>query len=1086
MQLYMHRGHVRKMQVQTACMIMLLEGFAAATPSITLPLNSQFPPVARVSEPFSFTLSNSTFSSDGIIAYALSQAPTWLSLDGATRTLSGTPPDWAFGTTPTVDIVATDESGPVTMKSILTVSSHTAPEITIPIETQLQSLAGKTVDDSVILKPSSRFGFSFSKSTFTYKENPSILKVFAVTMDNTPLPSWISFDNSTMTFSGETPDPEALATPQERVAIRLIASEKPGFAGASMTFNIVVENHRLEWDDAVLKLKAFVGTTFQFNGLSEALKLDDKVANKSDISSIAVADAPPWLKFDNTTYVLYGTPQEPRDGASPLDMTVSAQDRFGGTASVVIRVTVANNIFTGADIPSPNAIIGQPFAYNISQAFVDSSAVDIKVSFSPEVPWLSFDSKTCTLSGDVSKSAEESSINVTMAATPKLSLSKVASNLKSFTINVVSRSLGTSSVIHTSPILRTDASILDSNGLGAIDDPTAGASNRALNRGELTAIIVLAIFTVILIVGFLLYCGRRQNRLKMSDPAVPLSKRDISTPRLQKKYSILGLNGSLGSLHPGLRPKVKNVKKLTLNNPDIFGMKYSAVAARQSVSSSRYSNLLSSHFDPGHSGHRDFCRPFPGVGASESSINDDHDIIIIQNFPGESNEETKPHAITTAPSAVRTKGGTYSFHPYRTTPRASGLQRSPELSSTASMGTYRAHKRHRTPSDLGHLPNTPSNSSSGAAIQRTGSVRSNSSSNRTVQPWNKGGSANGDHQSAPATPIEDTAWGSLPSSPIKSSSARPRSNLSAVTESTDVLYLGYPSPTTTSDDIPSMKSGAVTPFTKPLQTFLDMSYSAPSSPALSRQPGRRVTGSSPFFSGSDRTISRVKSRSKKIVGGSKEMSMRSNSRQVVPEPLALRKFSKGENSFLGLQDPGLTQLLGGPGSSRNDSVGISSYTGSIEMTEDGTKHLISFLASVDKRRSWMSETDSRQSFSAWDFEQEEDGANEVSGVGLQRFKSYKSNVSGRSKMTFRGLSIWEGSEGQDTSGATFVEQVTAMDFCGGLFESSSGGGGRWGGSLWSESRGDSSGRLSAPVSPKGFELGPWIKPDGDGGVGSAV
>ncbi|KFY14342.1 hypothetical protein V492_02685 [Pseudogymnoascus sp. VKM F-4246] len=957
MQLYMHRGHVRKMQVRTACMIMFLEGFATATPTIKLPLNSQFPPVALVAEPFSFTLSNSTFSSDGIITYALSQAPTWLSLDGATRTLSGTPPDWAFGTTPTVDIVATDGSGPVTMKSILAVSSHTAPEITIPIETQLQSLAGKTVDDSVILKPSSRFGFSFSKSTFTYKENPSILKVFAVTMDNTPLPSWISFDNSTMTFSGETPDPEALATPQERVVIRLIASERPGFAGASMTFNIVVENHRLEWGDAVFKLKAFVGKPFQFNGLSEALKLDDKVANKSDISSIAVANAPPWLKFDNTTYVLYGTPQEPRDSASPLDMTVSAQDRFGGTASVVIRVTVANNIFTGADIPPPNAILGQPFAYNISQAFVDSSAVDIKVSFSPEVPWLSFDSKTCTLSGDVSKSAEESSINVTMAATPKLYLSKAASNLKSFTINVVSRSL-------------------DSNGLGATADPTAVDSNRALNRGELTAIIILAIFTVILIVGFLLYCGRRQNRLKMTGPAVPLSKRYISTPRLQKKYSILGLNGSLGSLHPGLRPKVKNVKKLTLNNPDMFGMKYSAVATRQSVSSSRYSNLLSSHFDPGHSGHRDFCRPFPGIGASESSINDDHDIIIIQNFPGESNEETKPHAITTAPSAVRTKGGTYSFHPYRTTPRASGLQQSPELSSTASKGTYRAH---RTPSDLGPPPNTPSNNSSGAAIQRTGSLRSNSSSNRTVQPWNKGGSANGDHQSPPATPIEDTAWGSLPSSPIKSSSARPRSNLSAVTESTDVLYLGYPSPTTTSDDIPSMKSGAVTPFTKPLQTFLDMSYSAPNSPALSRQPGRRVTGSSPFFSGSDRTISRVKSRSKKIVGGSKEMSMRSNSRQVVPEPLALRKFSKGENSFLGLQDPGLTQLLGGPGSSRNDSVGISSYTGSIEMTEDGTKHLISFLASVDKRRSWMSETDSRQSFSAWNFEQEDDGANEVSG-----------------------------------------------------------------------------------------------------------
>lgn len=1083
MYLYMHRCHVWKMRAaQTAFMIILLEGLAAATPTINIPFNSQFPPVARVSEPFIFTFSESTFSSDEKFTYDLSKAPSWLSLDSATRTLSGTPPDWASGTEPVFDIVATDGSGYALMRSTLVVSPYSAPRVAMPIQAQLQSSGESTTHDSIILNPSSHFSFSFSENTFSYNESPSLLGTFALTMDNTPLPRWISFNNATMTFSGETPDSKDLAKPQERFGIRLIASERPGFSGASIPFYIVVESHKLEWDDKALHMKPFVGKPFEFRALSRTLKLDGEVANKSDIISIAITEAPSWLEFDNTTYVLYGTPQGSRESASPLDVTVSAQDRYGGTATVVIRVTLANKIFSDGDIAPVDAGIGQFFSYNISHAFVDPSAVNIGISVSPADSGVLFDSNTLSVLADIPKGAEEKSINITMLAKPKVALPRATPDLKSFTINVVSHPRSASSDVHTSGIVDTGDSTLDSNGLEAT---MAGSSRRGLSRGELAAVVILSIFAVALIAGLLFYCGRRRrSRFKLPDPIVPLSKRNISKPSLQKKFSLLGLNGSLGGIRPGLRAKAKNANKVTFDNPDPFGPKIPGATVRPSTSSSKYSDPLSSNPNAGNRGHKDFSRPFQGTSGSVNSIDNDPDIIIIQNFPSEP-DETKSHGITAAPSAARTKGGTYSFHPYRTTPRPSDLQQTPEASCTTTKKSYRAHKRHRTPSDLGPLPSTPSKTYSGTGLQHIDTMLSEHSISKTARSR----TVHGHNQNSSVRPIEGGTWENTPGSPIKSSAARPRSSLSVVTESTDVLYLGQSSPTAAAEDAPSLKPIPNVPFTQPLQTFLDMAYSPPgtntgiSSPSLSRRPSRRSKGSSPYFSG---THGKVQSRSRKVFGESKEVTAKNSRRQAVPEPFSLRKLARADNSLQALKEPGLAHLLDGLGGSRIDPTAMSSYNGSIEMTKDGTRRLISFLATVDKRKSWVSDTESRQSFSAWDVEQETEGASEVATGMLKRLKSFKSTVSSRSKTTFRGQSIWLGNEGKNAREETSVEQMSVLEYCGGLFSSGSNKGGQWPRSHWSESNGDSLERLSTPLSPKSFELGPWAKKDGNDGVGSAV
>src|SRR5437868_441131 len=80
-----------KMLLRSPCLGAILASVVAALPSIDFPLNSQVPTIARVSQPFSYTYPKSTFSSTLPITYTLSNGPKWLSLDSATRTLSGTP-----------------------------------------------------------------------------------------------------------------------------------------------------------------------------------------------------------------------------------------------------------------------------------------------------------------------------------------------------------------------------------------------------------------------------------------------------------------------------------------------------------------------------------------------------------------------------------------------------------------------------------------------------------------------------------------------------------------------------------------------------------------------------------------------------------------------------------------------------------------------------------------------------------------------------------------------------------------------------------------------------------------------------------
>ncbi|TVY38646.1 Axial budding pattern protein [Lachnellula occidentalis] len=496
----------------------IISNLTNATPTIDYPLNSQVPTIARVSQPFEYTFPSSTFSSASAITYNLSSGPSWLLLDSTTRTLSGTPSTADVGTGSVtgvaIDLTATDSSGSITLSATLAVSKDPAPVVSIPLSTQLPSFGAFSGPSTLLFHPSTPFKFKFDPETFSASGGSSNLSYYAVTSNNTPLPSWILFDETSLSFSGQTPDYSSLIQPPQTFGIRLIVSDIKGFAGASIVFYIEVGVHILSFNNADMFINTTAGSNISFLGLSNNLHIDGRPANASEITSMDV-QTPPWLVFDDMTMALIGT--APPDIRSS-NISVLATDIYGDAANATISLAVGTSIFS-MSIPELNATIGAGFSYNLSTYLTNPSDVYISTNFTPSESWLSFDSPTFILSGQVPTSANPSINTITLNA---ISKSSHMSSSQSFELSVISAtnpfSSATASSSRTSPTI---------SGAGTSTPAPAHASHR-LSSGHIAAIVtpILVVFAAVLLA---LFCYRRR-RSTLRKRSMSPGKSEISGP----------------------------------------------------------------------------------------------------------------------------------------------------------------------------------------------------------------------------------------------------------------------------------------------------------------------------------------------------------------------------------------------------------------------------------------------------------------------------------------------------------------------------------------------------------------------------
>lgn len=365
-------------------------------PVINAPLNDQ---ATNEDTAFTYTIPVDTFvdQDSDVLTYAASlqdgsPLPQWLSFDPNALTFSGAPGNDDVGTL-SLRVSATDPDG-LTAEDTFTLTVlniNDAPVVSTPI-------SGQSTDEDVW------FSYQLPAGTFTDVDAGDSLSLTASLSDGTALPSWLSFDAVTGTFSG-TPTNADVGS----VSVMVTATDLAG-ASATSTFAITVNNVN---DAPVVSTPILDQATDEddlFNYQLPVSVFTDVDAGDSLSLSVTLADGsalPAWLSFDAATGTFSGTPTN--DDVGSLSIIVTATDMAGASATTSFGILV-NNVNDVPIVSTP--ILDQSVDEYAEFLFTlpvgtfsdvdagDSLTVSASLADGSSLPsWLSFDVATGTFSG---------------------------------------------------------------------------------------------------------------------------------------------------------------------------------------------------------------------------------------------------------------------------------------------------------------------------------------------------------------------------------------------------------------------------------------------------------------------------------------------------------------------------------------------------------------------------------------------------------------------------------------------------------------------------------------------------------------
>ncbi|KAG6053895.1 hypothetical protein E4U17_004247 [Claviceps sp. LM77 group G4] len=502
--------------------LLLLAQLANSQPTIYFPFNAQLPLAARIDKFFSYSFSPLTFQSDSKISYSLGEHPSWLSIDSEERRLFGTPkegdvhPGEVVGQT--VDIIATDGKGSTSMNAVVVVSRQSAPQVEIPLEKQIQNFGNFSAPSSILSYPSASFNFSFDQGTFS----KAALNYYAVSGDSSPLPAWVKFDASSLTFSGRTPAIESLIQPPHAFDFELVASDIVGFSASSIEFSIVVGSHKLTTDFPIVTLNASRGAEVIYDGLEKGIKLDGKQVAAGDGGlTVVVKDKPSWLSFDQKSWKLHGTP---REGDRAANFTVTFKDDFSDNLDVLMVVNVATGLFAST-IGDLHLRPGSELDLDLAKYFKTPGDIAVTLSTSPHEDWIKVDG--LKLSGQVPKTSS-GGIKLSIQAS-----SKSSDLTENETINVSFLAADGTTTTGTSATTSTATAVATKTTGGDGDDEAQAKSDHHLGTGEiLLATIIPVIFVAVFLLVLLCYIRRRRRRNQGTNLGDSPHRSNISRPVL--------------------------------------------------------------------------------------------------------------------------------------------------------------------------------------------------------------------------------------------------------------------------------------------------------------------------------------------------------------------------------------------------------------------------------------------------------------------------------------------------------------------------------------------------------------------------
>jgi hypothetical protein len=479
----------------------------ASSPQVNFPFNSQLPPVAHAGVEYSFQFASTTFQPDSDkLQYSLINNPSWLSLNSTTRTLSGTPSAEDNGTV-TFTIAAAGEAGAIAnMVSTLVVSDHDAPQTKDNISQQLSNAGQLSGPKTLTLVPLKAFEITFSSDLF--QAAGKSLSYYAILMDHTPLPAWISFSAPSLRFAGTTPALTS-STPQS-YEILLIASEIPGFAAASISFTLAVSDHELLFKPVQQTIDLAKGDDVNVSGLRDRLFLDNAPISDENITS-ATTELPSWLSFDNHTFSITGTPPP---GLMSQNISVTVEDSFGDTANCFLHLLFKSSLLTD-EIGTLNITAGEDFEYIIPRSLLFKGNESISIDFGGLGEWLHFDPATLRISGKIPEDFASQDFQGSLTAR---SIDSDTNDTKAFELHVS----GSGSHVYSGHATAGQ----NPGSTSAIHDQKSDTKRSGIIVGA-----VLASIFALVILAILLCRRNRHSKMGYVTPKAPSSSRRLKSPR---------------------------------------------------------------------------------------------------------------------------------------------------------------------------------------------------------------------------------------------------------------------------------------------------------------------------------------------------------------------------------------------------------------------------------------------------------------------------------------------------------------------------------------------------------------------------
>ncbi|MCA6984861.1 putative Ig domain-containing protein, partial [Pectobacterium brasiliense] len=308
-------------------------------------------PAGTFTDPDGDTLTLSATLADG------TALPVWLSFNPATGTFSGTPGNGDVGNL-TIKVTATDGSNASVSTTFgLTVTNvNDAPVVSGTIPAQNIAQGGS-------------LNITIPAGTFTDPDGDT-LTLSATLADGTALPSWLSFNPATGTFSGTPANGDV-----GNLTIKVTATDGSN-ASVSTTFGLSVTNVN---DAPVVATPIPPQNVAQGGGFNftvpdgtfsdpdgDTLTLSATLANGSPL--------PSWLRFDPTIGTFSGTPGNADVGT--LVIRVTATDGSNTSISTSFGLTVTSSFVSSDPQFKANDGLGRtPSASDTRQLFTQDATI---------------------------------------------------------------------------------------------------------------------------------------------------------------------------------------------------------------------------------------------------------------------------------------------------------------------------------------------------------------------------------------------------------------------------------------------------------------------------------------------------------------------------------------------------------------------------------------------------------------------------------------------------------------------------------------------------------------------------------------